>query len=323
MGSELVILAVFVTGTLAVGAVALIWRDLRGTQTTTEQRLDQFTAPAAAKTPDSGLLRGGPWDQDRPWYARWMERLPHPAGLAKLAEQADVSLDVSRFLALSMGLAVAGAGVGAITPRGELVAPVAAVVMALLPYLWLCHRRRKRMKKFAGQLSDALELVARALRAGHPLNVGMGVVAEEMPAPIAGEFGRVIEQQGVGVSIDDALRAMGDRMPNIDLRFFVTAVLIQRQTGGDLAEILDKISYVIRERFKIYGQVQALTAEGRLSGVVLMALPLILFAVVYYINPTYVEMLFTDRMGRMMLAGAVVLQILGAVVIQKIISIRV
>ena len=140
-----------------------------------------------------------------------------------------------------------------------------------LPWLWLWNKRRMRLNKFAGQLSDALELVARALRAGHSLAAGMHVVAEEMPAPIAEEFNRVFEEQNLGIPIEDSLKSMCDRVPNLDLRFFVTSVGIQRQTGGDLAEILDKIGYVIRERFRILGQVKALTGEGRLSGVVLIA----------------------------------------------------
>ena len=323
MGLTFIVTCVFATGLLGVSAIALAWRDLRGSQTETEDRLDQFAQPTRPAAPPTDLLVRDPLEDDRPWYARCLARLPLPPGLTKLTEQADVPIEPAPLLALCGVLALLGAGVAMFMPRGALAAPVAAGVLGSLPYLWLCHRRRQRMKKFAGQLPDALELVARALRAGHPLNVGMNVVAEEMPAPVANEFARVVEEQGVGITTDDALRGMADRAPNIDLRFFVTAVLIQRQTGGDLAEILDKISYVIRERFKIYGQVQALTAEGRLSGIVLMALPLILFGVVYYINPRYVEMLFNERMGRMMLGGALVLQVIGALVIRKIVNIRV
>ncbi len=143
----------------------------------------------------------------------------------------------------------------------------------ILPLVWLMMRRKRRLKTFAAQLPDALELVARALRAGHSLAAGMHVVAEEMPAPIGNEFGRVFEEQNLGIPLEEALRNMSERVPNLDLQFFVTAVVLQRQTGGDLAEILDKIGYVIRERFKIWGQVQALTGEGRLSGIVLLALP--------------------------------------------------
>jgi tight adherence protein B len=180
-----------------------------------------------------------------------------------------------------------------------------------------------RLKKFASQLPDALELVARALRAGHSLGAGMHVVAEEMPSPIAEEFGRVYEEQNLGIPIEDALRTMCERVPNLDLRFFVTSVAIQRQTGGDLAEILDKIGYVIRERYRILGQVKALTAEGRLSGIVLIALPFGLFLMMLHIKPDYISLLWTDPLGIKMAVGALVLQILGAIVIKKIVNIKV
>jgi tight adherence protein B len=144
-----------------------------------------------------------------------------------------------------------------------------------------------------------------------------------MAAPIGVEFHRCYEEQNLGISLDDALKNLTDRVPNLDLRFFCTAVVLQRQTGGDLAEILDKIGSLIRERFRIFGQVQALTGEGRLSGIVLLALPPVLFATVYYLNPEYVTVLFTDPMGKKMLAGAVVMQLLGALVIRKIVNIKV
>jgi tight adherence protein B len=144
-----------------------------------------------------------------------------------------------------------------------------------------------------------------------------------MRAPINKEFQRVFEEQNLGVPLEDALDNLTDRIPNMDLRFFATAVILQRQTGGDLAEILDKIGYLVRERFKIWGQVQALTGEGRLSGIVLLALPPVLFLAVYRLNPEYVLPLFTDPMGRKMLTGAVIMQLLGAIVIKKIVNIKV
>jgi tight adherence protein B len=155
------------------------------------------------------------------------------------------------------------------------------------------------------------------------LAAGMHVVAEEMPSPIADEFLRVYEEQNLGIPIDEALKAVCDRVPNLDLRFFVTSVLIQRQTGGDLAEILDKIGYVIRERFRILGQVKALTAEGRLSGVILIALPFGLFLMMLHIKPEYIEKLWTHELGVKMSVFALVMQLLGAVVIRKIVNIKV
>jgi len=165
--------------------------------------------------------------------------------------------------------------------------------------------------------------VARALRAGHSLGAGMHVVAEEMPSPIADEFGRVFEEQNLGIPIEDAMKAMCDRVPNLDLRFFVTSVGIQRQTGGDLAEILDKIGYVIRERFRILGQVKALTGEGRLSGIVLIGLPFALFGFMLNTKPDYIEPLWTTDLGKQMSVAAIIAQILGAVVIRKIVNIKV
>jgi tight adherence protein B len=165
--------------------------------------------------------------------------------------------------------------------------------------------------------------MGRALRAGHSLAAGFDLVQKEMGAPICVEFGRVFEEQNLGIAMEDALESLTERVPNLDLKFFSTAVVLQRTTGGDLAEILDKIGHLVRERFKIYGQVQALTGEGRLSGIVLLALPPVLFLVVYRLNPDYIMMLFNDPMGTKMLAGAVIMQVLGALVIRKIINIKV
>ena len=172
-------------------------------------------------------------------------------------------------------------------------------------------------------LPEALELIARALRAGHSLGAGFKLVADEMSPPIATEIGRVYEEQNLGISLDDALDDLVCRIPNLDLRFFATAVILQRQTGGDLAEILDKIGHLVRERFKIWGAIQALTGEGRISGIVLLSLPPVLFLAIYRLNPQYIGILFTDPLGKQLIAVAVFLQILGALVIKKIINIKV
>jgi tight adherence protein B len=238
-------------------------------------------------------------------------------------EQADSPVSIERFVMICAAFSVVGA-VGAAVGRAPApLYPVVAVLCGMLPMGWLWWRRSRRFAKFAKQLPDALELIARALRSGHSLNSGLHVVAEEMPAPVAYEFNLAYEQQNLGIPIEQALKGMLKRMPNLDLKFFVTAVAIQRQTGGDLAEILDKIGHVVRERFKILGTVQALTGEGRLSGVVLMALPIAIFFAVYYLNPDYMMLLFTTELGKKMVAGGIVLQILGAIVIKKIIDIKV
>jgi tight adherence protein B len=193
----------------------------------------------------------------------------------------------------------------------------------VIPFVWLWWKRNTRMKKFAAQLPEAMELVARALRAGHSLAAGMHVVADEMPEPISKEFGRVYEEQNLGIPLEECLKGMCDRVPNLDLKFFVTSVAIQRQTGGDLAEILDRIGYVIRERFKILGQVKALTAEGRLSGIVLIALPIGLFFLMLWMKPDYIRELWVTKEGIKMSIGAIVLMIIGSICIKKIVDIKV
>ena len=172
-------------------------------------------------------------------------------------------------------------------------------------------------------MPEALELLGRSLRAGHSLNAGFGLVANETEPPLATEFGRCFEEQNFGIPLEEAIEDMAGRVPNMDLRFFATAVILQRQTGGDLAEILDKIGHLVRERLMILGQIQALTGEGRMSGAVLLALPPVLFLVMLKLNFEYVMMLFTDPIGRYLLCGALVSQVFGALMIKKIITIKV
>jgi tight adherence protein B len=243
--------------------------------------------------------------------------------LRLLFEQADVHFPIPNFLAICGGLAVAGMMLPSVAGFNVMLGPVMAVFLAILPIVWLLFKRKRRLKKFAAQLPEALELIARALRAGHSLAAGFNLVANEMSSPIGGEFMRTFEEQNLGKPLDEALNGLTQRVPNLDLKFFATAIILQRQTGGDLAEILDKIGHLVRERFKIWGQVQALTGEGRLSGVVLLALPPALFVVVYRMNPDYLMLLFTDPLGKKMLVAGIVTQLFGALMIRKIVNIRV
>lgn len=240
-----------------------------------------------------------------------------------LFEQAQVTMSTATFLLICLGLGLGSAAMVSIAGLNVMLAPVVGITFAALPFFWLVFRRKRRFAKFASQLPEALELVARALRAGHSLAAGFHLVAQEGSDPIASEFGRVFEEQNLGLPFEEALSNLCDRIPNLDLKFFVTAVILQRQTGGDLAEILDKIGRLIRERYAIWGQVQALTGEGRLSGIVLLALPPLLFITVYRMNPDYLSLLFTDELGKKMLIGGIVMQLLGALAIRKIVNIRV
>lgn len=312
-------IAAFVAVAALVGAVAFLMRDF-GTSSV-EDRLEVMTGRRRQEdivTRDA-IIRDG-MDGVSGMFGALTQRLQR---LSLLFEQADSPIKPEMFFGMSVGTAVLGVVVGVILRAPIPLLPLCAMMSGTLPLIWLLWRRRKRFKKFAGQLPDALELVARALRSGHSLASGLKVVVSEMPEPIAKEFSNAYEEQNLGIPIETALKGMLKRMPNMDLKFFVTAVTIQRQAGGDMAEILDKIGYIIRERFKILGQVQALTGEGRISGVVLMGLPIALFFAVYYLNPDYVMLLFTEELGRKMIAAAAVLQVLGAVCIKKIVNIKI
>lgn len=313
--------AAFVGVTTLVWAVAVMIRDKAASRV--EDRLAVLMGNAAGvgkdKTAKPTLLTR-PTDTGPKFLEQLIARF---GNLPIVFEQADTTLTVSRFFLITAGLAALGGLLAALSRTHAGLVPLAAVAMGSTPTIWLLLRRRSRLKKFATQLPDALELISRALRAGHSLGAGFNLVHEEMPAPIGKEFGRAFEEQNLGLALDEALEGMTERVPNLDLKFFATAVILQRQTGGDLAEILDKIGSLVRERFKIWGQVQALTGEGRLSGVVLLALPPLLFVAVYRLNPDYIMMLFTDPMGKKMLAGAIVMQVIGALVIRKIVNIKV
>lgn len=203
-----------------------------------------------------------------------------------------------------------------------IIAGVPPLVL-FMPIAYFYRRRKRRLNRLVEQLPDVFELLSQALRAGHSLASGMQLIAREMPDPAGTEFGRVFHEQNLGLKIEDALRNMAERVDVLDVRFFVTAVLIQRQTGGDLAEVLDKIGSVIRERIKLFGTVKALTAEGRLSGYVLLALPGIVFFVMMNVNRSYAELLINTQMGQMMLGASIFMQFLGYLMIKKIVNIKV
>lgn len=250
-------------------------------------------------------------------------RLQFTTYLQRVLEQGNVNIQAPKLLVNLTLIASILMAALMIFGLGILTALGAAVGVFVLPVLYLIQRRRKRMNKFVHQLPDVFELLGQALRAGHSLASGMQLIATEMPDPAGTEFGRVFHEQNLGLKIEDAMRNLADRTNMLDVRFFVTAVLIQRQTGGDLAEVLDKISGVIRDRIKLFGTVQALTAEGRLSGYVLLALPVVVFLILTQINPDYTNLLLFHPTGQMMLTVAITMMLMGWAMIKKIVNIKV
>ena len=321
MSPILIGIGIFLGVSARVAGAALVLQ--QGSSSKVEQRL-QLLAGLGAGTGREGVksasLLNQPLDSRPGLLQEFLEQF---GNISLLFEQADVSLTVGKLLLICGVLAVASVAGGIVLESPPWCWPLLGLACGGLPIAWLLMRRRRRLRRFAALLPEALEMLARALRAGQSLPFGFHMVSTEVAAPLGSEFGRVFDEQNLGVSVEQSLVEMAVRIPNLDLRFFVTAVILQRQTGGDLAEILDKIGYIVRERFKIWGQIQALTAEGRISGIVLLALPVALFLTVYKLNPEYVKLLFTDPMGKKLLAGAIVLQIVGALVIRKIINIKV
>jgi tight adherence protein B len=253
----------------------------------------------------------------------WARIMPNAENLNLLYEQADVNLTFNSFMAIVAGLGVLGVVLGIVFQFPIYAIPIASIFLASLPFTWLLKRKKRRIRKFVEAMPEAVELIGRALRAGHGLASGLHLVAEEMTGPIADEFNRVFEEQNLGIPIELSLRNMADRIPVMDVRFFVIAIIIQRATGGDLAEVLDKIGRLIRQRFELLGHVKALTAEGRLSGIVLLALPPGLLAFLSFSNYGYISPLFTTSVGTKMLAITGALQLLGAWMINKIVAIKV
>lgn len=290
--------------------------------TSTEDRLAAIASRrgTATTTNQPSLLMAGGFDDTKNLMDELFKNMP---ALSEYLSQADSSLSPTKFMAIVAACFIGGTAAMIATPLPILLAPIAGLVLAVLPVAYLSYCRKRRLAKFGRQMPEALELLGRSLRAGHSLANGFGLVGSEMDEPIAKEFRRVFEEQNFGIPLEEALEDLSARVPNMDLRFFATAVILQRTTGGDLSEILDKIGHLVRERLQILGQVQALTGEGRLSGIVLLAMPPALFLFMLKLNPDYVMMLFKDELGHYMLGVALITQVIGALVIKKIITIKV
>jgi len=245
------------------------------------------------------------------------------ARLQTTLEQANMPLSAAQVL-VNLTL-VASILLAVIVLAGlPILAAIGAVAATyVLPILYLGHRRKKRLNLFIQQLPNVFELLGQALSAGHSLASAMQVIADELPDPAGTEFGRVFHEQNLGLKIEESLLNLAERVDILDVRFFVTAVLIQRQTGGDLAEVLERIGSVIQERIELHGTINGLTAEGRLSGGVLLVLPIIVFVAMLRVNYDYATVLLTNPTGQMMLTGAVVMMIMGWAMIKKIVNIKV
>jgi len=260
---------------------------------------------------------------ESPWLRPIISRFPQLRDAGFILQQAGVSWTLQTLFLLSIGAAVGLGSVTLIMSQSLAIGFVATVIGAMLPTMYVRRRRTKRMNAFEELLPEAIDLVGRALRAGHPLTAGFKMAADDGPEPVAGEFRRVFEEQRFGLPIQDSLLGMADRVNIVDVRILVTAILIQREVGGNLAEILDNLSAVVRARFTIRRQIRVYTAQGRMTGYLLSALPIILFSMLYMINAEYMSILFTDPIGKILIVVAITMQLIGFMWIRKIIKIEI
>jgi tight adherence protein B len=251
-------------------------------------------------------------------------------GLQLLIDQSGLRITVGTLLLASATLALLAfvivqrltAGVDAIRSTWILIAATAALFVAFIPTNVVRFVRTRRMYKFEEQFPEALDLLSRALRAGHAFTTGVDMVATEMPKPIGPEFRLLYDQQNYGMPMDDALRAFAQRIPVLDARFFVTAVLIQRESGGNLAEVLDNLSGVIRERFRVKRQMRVISAHGRITGWILVCLPPVLGLALMVVNEEHRRTMFGNPLGIQMIVGAIILQVIGTLIIRKIVNVE-
>jgi tight adherence protein B len=258
-----------------------------------------------------------------PWLHQMMMKWSWSTKLQDFVMQAGMTLKPAKLL---MICAIVGLGtyLGAsyFLPHFYYTLPV-GFIAALLPIAFVAFKRKLRLRKFEEHFPEALDLLGRAVRAGHAFTTGLEMISKECAEPLAGEFRTAFEEQNFGLPLRDALLNLTERVPLIDVRFFVTALLIQKETGGNLAEILDGLARVIRDRFRIYREVQVRTAQGRLTAGILMALPIMMLLILSALNPTYVGVLFTDPKGPIVLAIAVIMQVIGSAILWKIIHFEV
>ncbi len=325
----IIAILIFVVVALGVFVVASLL-DQRSAQARLLRERLQTVQEAASRQPSEelALLRDEMLSKI-PAIDNLLRRSSKISNLQPFLEQANLKIRAGNILVLCMLSAAAMAVIGYILAgslppnQALLFAAVGLVIGGFVPYSYASYRRNKRFQKFEELFPEAIDTLARAVRAGHAFTTALELIANELSEPVASEFRKLFEEQKFGLPVRDALMNLAERMPLVDVKFFVTAVMLQRETGGNLAEILDNLSYVIRERFKIMRQVRVYTAQGRLTMLLLMGLPPVIVVTMLTTSPAFIHPLFADPIGHVLVVAGIVLQTLGYFVIRKIIQIQV
>lgn len=318
----LVGIAIFVTLVLFIEGSIFTVRAIRNPERKQlRRRLQRFTSEGDGSQPIDIVRKR--LLSEIPWVNAVLLNTPGVPYVGRLLEQADCRYSVGIFLSLSALLTLTGLLVSSLVLDNALLPVGGAVVCGFMPFLYVSYKKHQRQRKFLRQLPEALDLISRALRAGHTFQVGLKMVGEEFADPMGTEFDKTLAEINFGAGVAEALKNLARRVDCADLHFFVVAILIQRETGGNLAEIAENIAQLIRKRFELHDRVRALAAEGKLSAIVLFALPFFLALAISVVNPSYLGVLFTDPMGKGMLGVAAVMMVTGAIVIKKMIHIKV
>jgi tight adherence protein B len=315
-------LLVFLVVSLGAFAVLSLLDQRKSQARVLRDRLSATQKPADSVQADVALLRDEMMSRI-PAFDTLLRRSERVTVLQEMLSQGDVNVRAGNFLIFCL-LAAVLFGVIFMIAGGSVLFGWAGLVLGFfIPYAYASHRRAKRFQRFEEKFPEAIDTLARAVRAGHAFTTALEMIANEISEPVAGEFRQLFEEQKFGLPVRDALLNLAARIPLVDVKFFVTAVMLQRETGGNLAEILDNLSYVIRERFKILRQVRVHTAQGRLTMVLLMALPPTIVVVMLTLNPAFIRPLFTDPLGHILIVAGIVLQTVGYFFIRRIIRIQV
>jgi tight adherence protein B len=327
MAAAILVVLMFAFGVAVVMGLYLGATKLPGmlAQRRLEARLQEVSQPAAEE-PEEGpgkLLVKARHEGMVPALDRLIADSARASAVAAWLEQSGTRATVSGVLLIALGSAMVTGLLAALVTRAPLALPLGAALGFAAPFLFLKVKRSRRLRTFEEQFPEALDMIARALKAGHAFATGLKMASDELPDPVGPEFRKTFEEQNFGLPLKDSLDNLAKRIPLLDVRFFTTAVLIQRDTGGNLSEILENLGHVVRERFKILRQVRVYTAHGRFTGYVLLALPAFLGIALSFINPDHMNMLFRERMGQMMLIGALVMQTIGFLWIKHVIKIEV
>lgn len=315
---------VFITCMFGVfGAYLLATRGTEAKRKRLQQRLSDALLYSKRSDDEEVQLARQELMSEIPALSRVLMRVHVATSLRRMLDQADLHITVSRLMMLAVMAGLLAALAVSMLTISKLLMVGAGLVAAAIPFAHIAYKRKRRLNAFLEHLPDALELISRALQAGHGFAESLHMVSTEMPEPIATEFRKTYEEQNLGLSLKLALENLSERVPLLDLRFCITAIMIQRETGGNLAEILEKVSHTIRERFRILEDLNTLTTSSRMSAWILCGLPIFVALAVTIMNPDYMSVLWRDPRGHNLLFAAGFMQIMGMLIIQKILKIKI